>query len=226
MTINMVLNPRKCEFMNFGRTSENELFTYHEIRLKKTATKELFGVTMDRHFNFNEHITNIFKSAGRNLNALSRVSSLLSFQQKKVVSNSFISKQFSCCPLIWLFSFMSSYRKIKKVQESPLLLCQYDYTSSYDERLNKKGLVNIHVRSIQQLMIEIFKYLKDLPLIMNEISMLRNTPYYVRKPRDLDSQLPKTMCCGIETMTCRGPQLSQQLTEKIFKNSSSASFYY
>ena len=25
----MVLNPRKCEFMGFGKTNENEVFTYH-----------------------------------------------------------------------------------------------------------------------------------------------------------------------------------------------------
>ena len=29
------LNRRKCEFMGFGKANENELFTYHEIRLKK-----------------------------------------------------------------------------------------------------------------------------------------------------------------------------------------------
>ena len=26
----MVLNPRKCEFMGFGKTNEIEVFTYHE----------------------------------------------------------------------------------------------------------------------------------------------------------------------------------------------------
>ena len=45
----MVLNPRKCEFMGFGKTSENEIFTYHEIRLEKTAAKKLFGITIDQH---------------------------------------------------------------------------------------------------------------------------------------------------------------------------------
>ena len=31
----MVLNFRKYEFMNFGKINETEVFTYHEIRLKK-----------------------------------------------------------------------------------------------------------------------------------------------------------------------------------------------
>ena len=98
------LYPRKCEFKGFGKTNENEVFTYHEIRLKKSATKKLLGITIDEHLNFNEHLTNVCKRANRKLNALSRVSSFLSYQQKKVMSNSFVSGQFNYCPLIWMFS--------------------------------------------------------------------------------------------------------------------------
>ena len=29
----VVLNPRKCELMGFGKTNENDVLTYHEIRL-------------------------------------------------------------------------------------------------------------------------------------------------------------------------------------------------
>ena len=86
----MVLNPRKCEFMGFGKTNENEVFTHHGIQLKKTTTKKLVGITIDEHPNFNEHLTNICKSARRKLNALSRVSSLHSYQQNKVMPSSFI----------------------------------------------------------------------------------------------------------------------------------------
>ena len=87
----MVLNPRKYGFMGFGKANEYEVFTYYEIWLKNTTTKKLLGISIDEHLNFNEHITNVCKSASRKLNALSRVSSLLSYQLKKVVSNSFIS---------------------------------------------------------------------------------------------------------------------------------------
>ena len=37
----MVLNPRKCEFMGLRKISENEVFTYHDIRLKKNTAKKL-----------------------------------------------------------------------------------------------------------------------------------------------------------------------------------------
>ena len=34
--------------MGFGKKkNENEIFTYHEIRLKKTTTKKLLGIKID-----------------------------------------------------------------------------------------------------------------------------------------------------------------------------------
>ena len=69
--------------------------------------------------------------------------------------------------------------------------------------------------TFNQLMIEIFKCLKGIsPPIMNEIFRLRNIPYTERNPRNLDSRLPKTVYCGLETIAYKGPQLWQQLPEK------------
>ena len=41
----IVLNPRKCEFMSFGKTNENEVFTNHEIRLKKLLPRNYLVLT-------------------------------------------------------------------------------------------------------------------------------------------------------------------------------------
>ena len=79
----MVVNPRKCEFMGFGKTNENEVFTYHKIRLKKTTTKKPLGITIDEHLNFNDHVTSVYKSASRKLNALLRVLLFLAINRKR-----------------------------------------------------------------------------------------------------------------------------------------------
>ena len=132
------------------------------------------------------------------------------------MSNSFISGQFNYYPYIWMFSSIRSYRIINKLHERSLRLCHNYYTSSYDELLSKQDLINIHIRNNQQLMVEIFKCLKGMsPLIMNEIFRLRNIPYTIRSPRELDSRLPKTMYCGLETIAYKGSQLWQQLPAKI-----------
>ena len=41
--------------MGFGKTNENEVFTYHEIRLEKTSTNKLLGITIDEYLSFNKH---------------------------------------------------------------------------------------------------------------------------------------------------------------------------
>ena len=51
--------------------------------------------------------------------------------------------------------------------------------------------------------------------------MLRNISCTIRNPRDLDSQLPKTMYSGLATTTYKGPQLWQQLPAKTKQRSSS-----
>ena len=79
----MVVNPRKCEFMGFGKTNENEVFTYHKIRLKKTNTKKTLGITIDEHLNFNDHVASVYKSASRKLNALLRVLLFLAINRKR-----------------------------------------------------------------------------------------------------------------------------------------------
>ena len=124
-----------------------------------------------------------------------------------------------------MFSSIISNKKINKLNKRTLRLCHNDYISSYGEHLSKQDLVNIHIRNIQQVMIEIFKFLKGISLpIMNEIFRLRNIPYTIRNPRDLDSQLPKTVFCGLETTAYKGPQLWQQLLTKTIKGTSLVNF--
>ena len=109
--------------MSFGKASGKEVFTYYKIQLKKAATKKLLGITIDEHLNFNKHITNICQSLSRKFIAMSRLSSLLSLQQKNVVSNSFISGQLNYCHLTWMFVFVRCYSKINKLHDRSLRLC-------------------------------------------------------------------------------------------------------
>ena len=153
------------------------------------------------------------------------MSALLTYQQKKVVSNSFISGQFNYYPLIWMFSSIRSYKQINKTHGRSLRLCHNGYILSYGELLTKQDLINIHIRNIQQLMIEIFKCLQVMsPPILNELFRLRNISNTIKNPRDNDSWLPKTSYCGLENIACKEPQLWQQRPAKIKKSSSLANF--
>ena len=59
----------------------------------------MLGIAIEKHLNFNIYLTDVCNNACRKLNPLWRVSSLLSYQQKKVLSSYFISVQFNYCHL-------------------------------------------------------------------------------------------------------------------------------
>ena len=70
----MVLNPEKCHFMLYG-VKENEQFNLmcNDIALKHSSHEKISGVTIDNKRSFDEHINNIYKTANKKINALSRI---------------------------------------------------------------------------------------------------------------------------------------------------------
>ena len=118
----MVLNSHNCEFMSSAKTNEYKVFTYHQVWLKKATTKKLLSITIEI-ISISTNIKQMY--ASRKLNALSKVPSLFSCQQKKKVANSCISEQFKYCSLISMFS-----SKIKKLHQSSVHLCYNEIIST------------------------------------------------------------------------------------------------
>ena len=61
---------------------------------------EFLGIQLDDKLNFSPHISNIFKSAANQLNALIRLQKFLSFEEKKILINSYFMANFNFCPLV------------------------------------------------------------------------------------------------------------------------------
>jgi hypothetical protein len=64
---------------------------------------KLLGVTIDFKLNFNEHTSNIFKKASRQLNVLKRRGKHRTKLGKLTIYYSFIMSNFNYCPLVWHF---------------------------------------------------------------------------------------------------------------------------
>ena len=65
---------------------------------------------------FNLHISNICKSASKQLNALVRSKCSFGFEERKILINSFISSNFNYCPLAWSTSSTKSLNKVENLQ--------------------------------------------------------------------------------------------------------------
>ena len=73
---------------------------------------------------------------------------------------SFVTSQFSYCPLIWMFHSRRLNNKINSIHERALKITYQDNTSTFQELLNKDNSVSIHHRNLQFLATEMFKFTK------------------------------------------------------------------
>ena len=215
----MVLNPEKCHFMCLGpNISTNENFTYKQFKLENSSEEKLLGVKIDKNLNFDSHIKDICKAAGRKLNALLRLCNTLSLSQQGLIINSFIKGQFNYCPLVWMFTSRKSNNLINRIHERTLRLlncCQPEATE-YKELLSISNEFTIHDQNIQKLMIEVYKYINDLsPPIMNEIFQQRESIYNLRNSRVFQPTRKYTLRYGTETIQYKASQLWELVPNDI-----------
>ena len=85
-------------------TNEKKQLSNEDVQLVPSV--KLQGITTDDCLTFNEHISNMCKSAANQLNALIRLKTFLSSNERKVLVNSFVLSSFNYCPLVW---FVSSF---------------------------------------------------------------------------------------------------------------------
>ena len=83
---------------------------------------------------------------------------------------------FNYCSLVWNFSSAQSLNKIENLQKRALRFLLNDYSSTYENLLEKSGYPNMNLGRYRTLCIEIYKTLNKLnPDYMNDIFKLRNT---------------------------------------------------
>ena len=81
---------------------------------------------------FDSYIRNMCKKSGQKLHALSRTSTFLNKDQKRIIFNAMMKSQSSYCPLIWMFYSWQSNSLINKVHERLLSLITNDENSSFE----------------------------------------------------------------------------------------------
>ena len=66
---------------------------------------------------------------------------------------SVIISQFNYCPLIWMMHNRGLNNKIKQIHQRALRIVYDDYSSNFEDLLNKDKSVTIHQCNLQQLAI-------------------------------------------------------------------------
>ena len=116
---------------------------------------------------------------------LSRISSLLDPEKKRLVFNAVIKSHFSYCPLIWMFSSRRSNNLTYRIHDRSLRTVYNDTSSTFQELLQRDRSVNIHHKNIQALTTEVFKGMNNIcPPIMETFFGFRKNIQYQKILRD------------------------------------------
>ena len=75
----------------------------------------LLGTTIDSNLTFENHITNICTKASQKLNAFARNAPYMNIQKQRAIMKSFVTSQFSYCPLIWMLHSRRLNNKINSI---------------------------------------------------------------------------------------------------------------
>ena len=100
-----------------AETQKNETFAFKDVCYKNSIQEVSLEITIDNNVNSDSHIRNMCKKSGQKLNAISRISTFLNKDQKRIVFNAMIKSQFSYCLLIWMFYSRKSNNLLNKAHE-------------------------------------------------------------------------------------------------------------
>ena len=169
----------------------------------------MLGVKGDHELNFNEYVSSLCKKASQRLNALSRIVSCMTFDQRRMILNSFITSHFSYCPIVCMFHSRKINETINHIHERALRIVYKDFNLSFQELLIEDNSLNIHHRNLQKLVIEIFKVKNELSPdhLMNDVLEFIKKPYSLRTTSHFRSRKIRTIKYGLKTTSYLGPKL-------------------
>ena len=179
--------------------------------------EKLLGLIVDKKLKFQEHVKGVIKKASSKLSALTRLARILPFEQKRIIMNAFIESQSSnlSYPLIWMFCTKDLNNKINSVHKRALRQVYSDFTSSFEELLNKDNSVTVHQRNIQLVAIEMFKASKGLgPRIVQDLFKFNENIYSNRTFSRPNVNYKTT---GESTISYFGPVVWDEMVPSEFK---------
>ena len=200
----MNTNPDQYHLL-INNTTESFQIKIGNKTFSNSKYEKLLGVKLGHELNLN--VSSLCKRASQKLNALSRIASCMTFDQRRLILNSFIASHFSYCPIVWMFHSRKLNERIYHIHESALRIVYKDFNLPLQELFIEDNSLNIHHRNLQKLVAEMFTVKNGLsPELMNDVFDFIEKPYSLRTTSHFRSRKIRTTKYGIETPYL-GPKL-------------------
>ena len=149
----------------------------------------------------------------------------LSKDKLKLILKTFITSHFNYAQLIWMFHSRTLNNKMNKLHEGALRLVYDDENLTFQELLDLDNSMTIHHRKIQKFAIEMFKIKNNLSSpLMKKIFNENTNAYDLRNKRCWEATNVRTVHCGTETISYRGPKTWDMVPQNIKDSLSLAEF--
>ena len=192
----MKANPKKFQFMIFGKTSRKPItLNINQIKVKESQKVLLLGLTIDNQLTFKDHV-DMLCSTNYKLHALRRIRKYLTPVKARLLCNAFTNSQFNYASVIWMFCHKKDYLKIEKLQ--------YKALHEHEELLTGNNKVSIHQKHLRALATEIYKSLADInPDFMKQYFIIKEMPYNLRNGCALKLPSANSTYYGINSVLFR-----------------------
>ena len=213
----MKANPNKFQFLYLNRNKKDPIDIHLQgSSLMPDPVVKLLGVQFDDLLLFDTHISTICSKAAKQINVLRRLSKHLNSDSKMKIYNSFIQCIFNYCPIVYNTYSIQLSRKLEKLQERALRFVLSDFTSSYNELLEKASKPSLLQMRNQATVEQVFKVQNNLARPMPPDYFKKHTTHYsLRRNEKLYVPSYNTVKYGKNSFRHTGPQLWNQLSNDV-----------
>lgn len=213
---NMKANPEKFQLIYLGNHGIEQPVVLGPQCIYPVESVQLLGINIDCQLNFTNHISMIVKVAARKLNALKRLSHILNVECKLVLFRSYVLSRLLYCCIIWSFTTKANITMLEKLQKRGLRYVYSDYDSSYEELLDKSGLMSLESVWKRCIILQVFKIVhKSCPLYLCDLVVEKRNDYDMRILNALALIKPRTTKYGLKSFQYQGCKLWNQLPNSV-----------
>ena len=123
---------------------------------------KLLDIKIDSRLNFEPHVSDLCKSAARQLNALLRLQSYPTFEARKILIESFVYSNLNYCPLVWNFTSTKAIDKIENAQKRVLRFLFVNFESSDETLLIKTKKPTMTVQRLRYVSVKLYRTVNGL----------------------------------------------------------------
>ena len=159
----MDANPDKFQCISLDRFGRPPIsISVDGNTIPSSDSIKVLGVTLDNSLQYDIHISILCSKASIQINAMKRIGKYLNTDCRIAMYKSFISSNFSYCPVSWMFCGKRNSDKLEKLQERALRFVFSDYTRPYSDLLKHGNFLSLSALRIRYLAIEMFKCVHGL----------------------------------------------------------------